>query len=133
MRRWALLSLAVSLPAWAQEDAGTKPSIDVTQLPFSQDTVKLVMEQVAQPRIQECYEEMLSGMKKPVEGKILTSFVVNPEGVVKNAKVEKRGTTLRDKKFHQCVTEVLLALNFPKPPHGKDQPIEFPFNLKAIR
>ena len=28
---------------------------------------------------------------------------------------------------------VLSTMVFPKPPDGKDHPIEFPFNLKAVR
>jgi hypothetical protein len=51
---------------------------------------------------------------------------------VKDAKVLKKGTTLKDKGLHDCVVSVLMSMSFPKPPDGKDQPIEYPFNLKAV-
>lgn len=130
--RALVLTLAVSAAALAQGQGDEQPELDLTQLPFSADTVKLVMER-AQPKIQQCYEEVLAEMKKPVEGKIRTSFVVTPEGLVKQAKVLKKGTTVRNAKLNDCVVAVLTTLTFPKPKDGKNHPIEFPFNLKAIR
>jgi hypothetical protein len=141
--RIAILSLLLSLPALAQDDEAAKPKaaekapekapeVDLTTLPFSPDTVKMVMER-AQPQIQDCYEQMLAGLKKPIEGRIMTSFVIDAAGTVKKAKVEKKGSTLRNADLNQCVSTVLGGLLFPKPPDGRDHPIEFPFNLKAIK
>ena len=44
----------------------------------------------------------------------------------------KKGTTLKDPELHDCVVTVLSSMIFPKPPDGKDHPIEYPFNLKAV-
>src|SRR4051794_33805353 len=113
--------------------ADDKPApLDVDKLPFTFDSIKMVMER-AQPDIQQCYETMLAGLKKPVEGKIMTSFVIDAAGTVKKAKVEKKGTTLKNGEFHKCVVGVLGAQLFPKPADSKDHPIEFPFNLKAVK
>ena len=71
--------------------------------------------------------------EKVVEGKLMTSFTINAEGLVKGAKVEKKGTTLKEPRLHDCVVAVLTAMTFPKPADGKDHPIEYPFNLKAIQ
>ena len=124
---WTVLALAL-----AQTPAPAPEELDPLTLPFSVDTVKLVMER-AQPKIQECYEQMLAGMKKPIEGKIMTSFVVDAEGTVKKAKVLKKGTTLRNAELHTCVVAVLQSLAFPKPKDGANHPIEFPYNLKAVK
>jgi len=105
---------------------------DVSKLRFSSDTVRLVMG-YHQPKIQGCYEQFLAGRKKAIEGKLMTSFVITAEGLVTKTKVEKKGTTLNDRKLHDCVKSVLASVEFPKPPDGTDQPIEYPFNLKAVR
>jgi hypothetical protein len=119
----------------AQVDAGTvaaeKPAgPDVEKLPFTQDSVKQVID-FNVPKIQACYNEMLAGMTKAKEGMLKTSWVITAEGLVSKAKVEKKGTTLKDPKLHECVVVVLSSMTFPKPPDGKVHPIEYPFNLKA--
>lgn len=105
---------------------------DVTKMPFSRDSIKKVVE-YHQPKIQECYEETLAGASKAMEGKLATHFVITPEGMVKGAKVEKKGTSLKEPKLHECVVAVLSTMTFPKPADGKDHPIDYPFNLKAIK
>ncbi|HEY8208884.1 MAG TPA: AgmX/PglI C-terminal domain-containing protein [Myxococcaceae bacterium] len=127
------LGLVVAWLALAQADAGTlaeKPGPDVEKLPFTPDSVKQVIDYNL-PKIQACYNEMLAGMTKAKEGMLKTSWVVTAEGLVSKAKVERRGTTLKDPKLHECVVAVLTSMTFPKPPNGKVQPIEYPFNLKA--
>jgi hypothetical protein len=104
---------------------------DVSNMPFSPESVKTVVA-YWQPRIQTCYEETLAGKDKAVEGVLKTKWVVGPQGFVKKAEVLKKGTTLKDPKLHDCVVTVLSSMTFPKTPNGKDQPIEFPFNLKAV-
>src|SRR5882672_1946496 len=116
----------LGLVAWlvlAQLDGGAKPAVDVERLPFTQETVKQVIDANV-PKIQGCYNELLAGMVK-------TSWEITAEGLVSKAKVEKKGTTLKDPKLHECVVVVLSSMTFPKPPDGKVHPIEYPFNLKA--
>ena len=104
---------------------------DLTKLPFGQDSVKQVV-LANMDLIQSCYNEMLASTKKKIEGDLMTSFTITPEGMVKNAKVEKKGTTLKDPKFHECVVATLTAMEFPKPADKHDHPINFPFKLKAV-
>ncbi|HYV43482.1 MAG TPA: AgmX/PglI C-terminal domain-containing protein [Myxococcaceae bacterium] len=128
----------VAFLALAQVDGGTgaaapppeKQGPDVEKLPFSQDTVKQVID-FNLPKIQSCYNEMLAAEVKAKEGMLKTSWVITAEGLVSKAKVEKKGTTLKDPKLHECVVAVINAMTFPKPPDGKVHPIEYPFNLKA--
>jgi hypothetical protein len=104
--------------------------LDVSTLPFTQDSIKQVVLSW-QPQIQRCYEDHLAVKNKAAEGVLKTSWVITPEGFVKSAKVHRATSTLKDPKLHDCVTAVLSSMEFPKPPNGKPQPIEFPFNLKA--
>jgi hypothetical protein len=102
------------------------------KLPFTSDTIKEIV-RAKQPDIERCWEQTLAGTDKPVDGKLHTHFVITPVGSVKQAKVVKKGTTLKDPALHRCVETVLSTMFFPKPPDGKDHPVEYPFNLKAVR
>jgi hypothetical protein len=131
----ALIKDAISNPA-VQADGGaatptaTRP--DVSKMPFTPDSIKTIVKNY-QPEIQGCYEETLAGTTKAVEGTLKTSFVISPEGFVTAAKIDRKGSSLKDAKLHQCVVAVLSSMSFPKPPDGLDHPIEFPFNLKAMQ
>jgi hypothetical protein len=109
-----------------------KPPLELEMMPFTTETVKKVVAH-NQHKIQTCYEETLAGKDKPVEGRVMTSFVVTPEGLVKKAHVLTKGTTLKDPKLHACVVEALGTFVFPKPSDRRDHPVEYPFNLKAVR
>jgi hypothetical protein len=114
-------------------DGGTaKSGPDLSLLPFTQDTVRKVVAS-HQPQIQACYEEWLANQSKPAEGKLQAHWVITPEGLVKGARIEKKGTTLKDPKLHDCVLAAILAMEFPKPIDKRDHPIDYPFNLKAIK
>lgn len=104
---------------------------DVSQLPFTADTIKQIVVS-NQPKIQSCYEEHLSNKKKAPEGSLKTAFIITAEGYVKSAKVDRRASSLKDPGLHDCVVAVLSAMVFPRPPDAKEHPIEFPFNLKAV-
>ncbi len=131
---------ATGAPASQATDGGTaaakatpeKPPLNLALMPFTPDSVKKVVA-YNRDKIQDCYEETLAGKDKPIEGRIMTSFIVTAEGMVKNARVVKKGTTLKDPKLHECVIDALGTFTFPKPSDRREHPIEYPFNLKAIR
>jgi hypothetical protein len=132
------------LPAAAlAQDGGTpaataparKAPLNVEQMPFTPDSIRQVMGHHLE-EIQGCYEEWLAGKgNKTPQGKLMTSFTITPAGLVKKARVLNKGTdwALRDPALKDCVVGVLTALSFPKPPDGREHPIEYPFNLKAIQ
>jgi hypothetical protein len=132
-----VIAALLSTAALAQDGetppaAEEKPALDVTLLPFTADSIKMVMEHNA-PKIQDCYEDTLANRRKPVQGRISTSFKITPEGLVKSAKVERQGSTVWDAKLNDCVVAVLTSISFPKPKDNRDYPIQYPFNLKAVR
>jgi hypothetical protein len=129
-----LLLACTATFAQSKAPAGGKqapPELDVSRLPFTPDSIQQVISH-HKGKIQDCYEDTMAAKSKKVEGKLMTSFTITDLGLVKDAKVLKKGTTLKDKGLHDCVVAVLTAMNFPKPPDGQDHPIEYPFNLKAI-
>ncbi|NOK08645.1 AgmX/PglI C-terminal domain-containing protein [Corallococcus exercitus] len=105
--------------------------LDVSRLPFTPDSIRQVMAH-HMPRIQECYEDHMVEKDKKVEGLLRTTFTITAEGTVRSAKIDKHGSTLKDAGLNDCVVAVLSSMDFPKPPDGRDHPIEYPFNLKAI-
>lgn len=126
----ALLSAAPAAFAQEADAPAQEPALDVSTLPFTTAAIKKVMA-FHQPKIQDCYEELMATQEKVVQGKLMTSFVITKEGLVSKPKILKKGTTLRDQKLHDCVVAVLTSMEFPKP--KRDQPIEYPINLKAIK
>jgi hypothetical protein len=104
---------------------------DVSKMPFTVDTIRQIVVSY-QPKIQGCYEDHIANKKKAPEGTLKTAFVITPDGLVKNAKIDRKGSSLKDPGLHDCVVAVLSTMVFPKPPDQKDHPIEFPFNLKAV-
>ena len=140
----SLLVVLTAAPATPAEpgapDAGTAAVVPATpargsapeKLPFTPDTLRETVK-AKQPEIERCWEQTLAGTDKPVDGKIQTHFIITPEGTVRQPKVVKKGTTLKDPALHRCVETVLSTMVFPKPPDGKDHPVEYPFNLKAVR
>ncbi len=134
-----LLASAVALAqgAPAKQPSGGKPAPakseapDVARMPFTQDSIRMVVV-YNQPRIQECYEDHMAEKDRKVEGRLMTTFTIDANGLVKGAKVVKKSSTLKDPALHDCVVAVLTSMTFPKPPDGADHPIEYPFNFKAI-
>jgi hypothetical protein len=123
---------AAAAPAATVGPATPARGSDPQKLPFTPDTIKDTV-RAKQPDIERCWEQTLAGTEKPVDGKLQTHFVITPVGSVKQAKVVKKGTTLKDPVLHRCVETVLSTMLFPRPPDGKDHPVEYPFNLKAVR
>ncbi|MGE6759149.1 AgmX/PglI C-terminal domain-containing protein [Corallococcus interemptor] len=117
---------APATPAPKKDDG-----LDVSRLPFTPDSIRQVIAH-HMPRIQECYEDHMVEKDKKVEGLLRTTFTITAEGTVRSAKIDKHGSTLKDAGLNDCVVAVLSSLDFPKPPDGRDHPIEYPFNLKAI-
>jgi hypothetical protein len=106
---------------------------DVTKLPFTPDSIRMVMNYYSRD-IQDCYEEILATKGNKVqEGKILTTFTISPEGFVRHAKVAREGTTIKNARLNECVVNVLTSITFPEPSDKREHPIEYPFNLKAIK
>lgn len=106
------------------------PRLDVEKLPFTPDSIRQVVA-FHMPKVQACYEEMLAGKTKALEGKLNTRWTITADGLVKGAAIRKKGTTIKDGKLHDCVLAVVSSMEFPKPADGKSHPIDFPFNLKA--
>ena len=119
-------------------DAGTaaappkKKGPDVTHMHFDKDGIRAVVSYHAK-EVQDCYEKVIAEKEKKIEGRVLVDFVVDSEGKVKDAKVAKKGTTLKEDRVHECVVTLIYDWEFPKPGDGRDHPLQFPFDLKYVK
>jgi hypothetical protein len=129
-RSFVAVMVLASTVVLAQEKKAPA-ELDLSRMPFTADSIRMVMTHHKE-KLQACYEDTMAEKEKKVEGKLMTSFTITAQGLVKDAKVLKKGTTLKDRELHDCVVAMLTALSFPKPPDGMDHPIEYPFNLKAV-
>jgi hypothetical protein len=115
----------------APEPAAPGKPVDVSQLPFTPDSITQVM-RAHQGELQDCYEKTLAARDEKLEGRLMTHFIIGAAGNVSKPQVVKHGTTLKDKDLQACVVGVLGKLRFPKPPDGKDHPVEYPINLRPV-
>jgi TonB family protein len=114
-------------------DGGTSEivnGLDLSKLPFTPDSIKQVVLSY-QPQVQGCHEEAMAAAK-PIAGMVKVAFTISAEGLVKSAKVDSRGSSIKDARLGDCLVAVVSSMSFPKPPDGKDHPVEFPFNLKPV-
>jgi hypothetical protein len=110
--------------------APAKP-VDLSQLPFTPDSITQVM-RAHQSEIQACYEKTLAARDEKLQGQLMTHFAITAAGSVSKPQVVKKGTTLKDKDLQACVVGVLATLRFPKPPDGKEHPVEYHINLQPV-
>ncbi len=67
--------------------------------------------------VQRCYEQELA-QDKLLEGKVTLRWTVQPDGSVAGVSVDEDGTTLRNRKVHDCMLAGVAAWRFPKPRGG---------------
>jgi hypothetical protein len=133
----------VNLGLKAAADGGAQPAVDggATRPPAGPDVAHMffdkddILKVVAYhtKEVQECYEHVLAETEQKIEGRVWVDFVVNADGKVKEAKVRKKGTTLKQERVHDCIIAAAYDWAFPKPPDGKLHPLSFPFDLKFVK
>lgn len=81
-------------------------------------------------QIRWCYELRLMDMVK-IEGRVLTRFVISPEGKAGQATLEE--STLNDATVEACMLARIPTWTFPKPKDGKEVVVTYPFLLEPRR
>jgi TonB family protein len=79
--------------------------------------------------VRYCYESAM--IRTPdIEGKLMTNFTINGQGVVKSAEV--KSSTLPDPRLDDCIIRRLATWKFPKPRGGVDVSVTYPFIFKTL-
>ncbi len=127
------LGLKESPDGGAPVDAGSVPKgPDVTRMRFDKDDIRRVVAYHTR-EVQDCYERVIADTEKKFEGRVVVDFIVDPTGHVKEAKVHKKGTTLKEDRVHECIITSVYDWVFPKPDDGREHPMTFPFDLKYVK
>lgn len=64
-----------------------------------------------------------------LEGDIAIQWVIDPQGVVTDPKVDGMKTTLQDAKLGECIIGVIKTLKFPASEKGMETRANYPFNF----
>jgi len=92
---------------------------------LSKDEIRTVMKgNVNQVRF--CYEKSLSA-NPSLEGKVVVSFVIDPEGKVGTCTIAE--STLGDADVESCILKAVQRWTFPKPKGGGIVEVSYPFVL----
>ena len=79
--------------------------------------------------VRYCYESAM--IRSPdIEGKLMTDFTINGQGIVKSADV--KSSTLPDPRLDDCIIRRLVTWKFPKPRGGVDVAVAYPFIFKSL-
>lgn len=151
IRQFLCMMAVVSLPlaAWAGPDAPSQqekgaagaqaapaapspqPPPGPRDLPFTPENVLAVVTLHAE-ELQTCYEEAMarrgSTAKDAPAGRVIIGWTITVDGLVSDVKVKK--SEIAERLVTDCMMTAIRRWEFPKP--GKPQPVEFPFDLKAI-
>lgn len=111
---------------------GGQVSLDLSESVVEEGLTKDEVGEVIHKHLSEiryCYETSL--MRAPdLEGKMLSAFVINSQGVVRTSNV--KNSTLNDARLEDCILRRLNSWKFPKPKGGVDVPVTYPFVFKAL-
>jgi hypothetical protein len=119
--------------AGAGTAAAAKPGLDVSKMPFTEFSIKQVVQYHA-PSIQKCYEGVIADMgKNPPEGRVMVAFNILPSGLTTQVKVDKKKSSIKNERVQDCVADDIRSWEFPKPTDGREHPIVFPFDLKVTK
>ncbi|MBX3273862.1 MAG: AgmX/PglI C-terminal domain-containing protein [Sandaracinaceae bacterium] len=78
--------------------------------------------------MRRCYEEtVLRGPEPHAEGRVMTSFVVGPDGGVQASQIDPARTEIESAALHQCMLEVVDGLRFPSPGGGGVVGVNYPW------
>ena len=79
-----------------------------------------------------CYEAALK-TNPGIAGDLVVSFIINPDGSVKNAEVNWSESELHVPELDSCTLEVVQAMKFPPSSRGLESKVNYPFNFNPQR
>jgi TonB family protein len=83
-------------------------------------------------KVRACYEAALK-TNPGIAGDLVVSFIINPDGSVKNAEVNWSESELHVPELDSCTLEVVQAMKFPPSSRGLESKVNYPFNFNPQR
>jgi outer membrane biosynthesis protein TonB len=110
-------------PATAQAPAASAGTAD-TRTPASIQAVV----QANRQKVRDCYDKALK-TNPGIVGDLVVSFVVDPQGKVKQAEVNWAESDIHVPELDTCAAEAIRSLTFPASSKGLESKVNYPFNL----
>lgn len=117
--RWIWLAVAIALAAPAVAAAGgvakakVKARARATTTTTTADAKLGKAMRARAPQLQQCYEQQLAQNPR-LEGRVLLSFVAEPDGRVSGARIDDEQTTLKSNELHRCLLAAVEGWRLPK-------------------
>jgi hypothetical protein len=109
--------ISVGIRFSTSTSSGVEPAEEAQAAgPIDKDTLRSFLQAHA-GEIQKCYEQALAE-DKLLGGKVTLRWTVQPDGSVVDASVDEAGTTLRNRKVHDCMLARVVHWKFPRPEGG---------------
>lgn len=108
----------------APEPAGAEPG---TRDARGKDEIQAVVA-ANRDKVRACYDKALQD-NPGIKGDLVVSFVINPDGTVKQAEVNWAESDLHVPELDTCATEVIKGLQFPASSRGLESKVDYPFNF----
>jgi TonB family protein len=83
-------------------------------------------------KVRACYEAALKA-NPGIAGDLVVSFIINPDGSVKDAEVNWSESELHVPELDSCTLEVVQAMKFPPSSRGLESKVNYPFNFNPQR
>jgi outer membrane biosynthesis protein TonB len=80
-------------------------------------------------KFRTCYEASLAA-HPGIQGRITLKFILNPDGSLKEANIDKAASDILNDDIERCMAGVLKSLSFPSSKRGMESTIRYPFNFK---
>jgi hypothetical protein len=113
------------------EDGQPQPMSDDSGGPPEKRTLAVIAKIVKDNRrmVRDCYNEALK--KDPtLKGSLTIHFVLNPDGDVMNAELNKERSDITTPSVVECAIMLIKALKFPASSRGMETVVNYPFDLQ---
>ncbi len=79
-------------------------------------------------KVRACYDAALA-TNPGIQGDLVVSFVIDPDGTVKQAEVNWSESDLHIPELDACAVDAIKTLEFPASSRGLESKVNFPFNF----
>lgn len=113
-----------------ESDSATAPTAPASSPPADTRGKEQIQQVIADNRhkVRACYDAALAN-NPGIQGDLVISFVINPEGDVKEAEVNWAESEIHIPELDTCAADSIKALKFPASSRGLESKVNYPFNF----
>jgi TonB family protein len=101
-----------------------------TRTPSGARTKEEIQRVIAENRdkVRACYDHALAA-NPGIQGDLVVSFVIRPNGTVKQAEINWAESSLHVPELDACAADAVKGFKFPPSTHGLESKVDYPFNF----